>query len=227
MRARVRPASNKVHFMPLPFKNRTDRLSRVASTRSGTTLRERQKAGTRRELLNAALEIFSEVGFGLARVEDIAARAGAAKGTVYSYFPQGKDDLFRELYADLGQRTIEHAEELRAPVDDPLERIVATARALLDVCSDSLVGRFFMIDGPALGQVVKPLLGKTSGRYRELVSDDLAAARRAGAITSKVSTDTLATLLVGAIRAAGQIVSEDPSATSRLLAGIRDLVYGL
>lgn len=49
-----------------------------------------------REILAAALEVFAEQGLAGARIDDIAARAGLSKGTVYHYFP-GKDALFREL----------------------------------------------------------------------------------------------------------------------------------
>lgn len=49
-----------------------------------------------REILQAALEVFAEQGLAGARIDDIAARAGVGKGTLYHYFP-GKDELFREL----------------------------------------------------------------------------------------------------------------------------------
>lgn len=49
-----------------------------------------------REILAAALEVFGEQGLAGARIDDIAARAGLSKGTVYHYFP-GKEALFREL----------------------------------------------------------------------------------------------------------------------------------
>lgn len=45
------------------------------------SVRERNKLRTRRELLDAALEVFAEVGYGSASVEKIAERAGVAKAT--------------------------------------------------------------------------------------------------------------------------------------------------
>ena len=53
---------------------------------------------TRQELLDAALEVFAESGYGSASVERIAARAGVSKATLYTYFPHGRDELYRELY---------------------------------------------------------------------------------------------------------------------------------
>lgn len=48
------------------------------------------------QILSAAVEVFAEQGLAGSRIDDIAARAGLSKGTVYHYFP-GKDALFREL----------------------------------------------------------------------------------------------------------------------------------
>jgi AcrR family transcriptional regulator len=50
----------------------------------------------RRIILAAALEIFSRQGFAAARLDDVAAQAGVAKGTLYLYFPN-KQTLFEEL----------------------------------------------------------------------------------------------------------------------------------
>lgn len=47
-------------------------------------------------ILDAALDVFSEKGFAEARLEDVAARAGIAKGTVYLYV-SSKQDLFERL----------------------------------------------------------------------------------------------------------------------------------
>jgi len=47
------------------------------------------------EILGAALPVFAERGLAGARMEDIAARAGVSKGTLYLYF-SGKEELFQE-----------------------------------------------------------------------------------------------------------------------------------
>jgi AcrR family transcriptional regulator len=50
----------------------------------------------RRIILTAALEVFSRHGFAAARLDEVAAQAGVAKGTLYLYFPN-KQTLFEEL----------------------------------------------------------------------------------------------------------------------------------
>jgi AcrR family transcriptional regulator len=48
------------------------------------------------ELMTAAVEVFGEVGYAQAKLEDVAKRAGVSKGTVYLYF-ESKDALFRAM----------------------------------------------------------------------------------------------------------------------------------
>jgi AcrR family transcriptional regulator len=48
------------------------------------------------QILDAALSVFAEHGIDAARLEEIAARAGVSKGTIYLYF-QSKEELFREV----------------------------------------------------------------------------------------------------------------------------------
>jgi AcrR family transcriptional regulator len=55
------------------------------------------KAAARREaILGAALDEFSARGFAAARLDDVARRAGVAKGTIYLYFAD-KEALFQDL----------------------------------------------------------------------------------------------------------------------------------
>lgn len=61
--------------------------------------RHRRKAARPRELLDAALALFVEKGFAGSTAEDIAARAGVSKATLYLYFAS-KDDLLKGLIAD-------------------------------------------------------------------------------------------------------------------------------
>src|SRR5262249_10146363 len=55
-----------------------------------------RKSKRRDTILAAALEEFSARGFAAARLDDVARRAGVAKGTIYLYFSD-KENLFHEL----------------------------------------------------------------------------------------------------------------------------------
>ena len=79
---------------PEPETNPARGRGAVAASRQSARL---TKAATRREaILEAALDEFSARGFAAARLEDVAKRAGVAKGTIYLYFAD-KEALFQEL----------------------------------------------------------------------------------------------------------------------------------
>jgi len=58
--------------------------------------RERRKQARPGELLDAALDLFVEKGFAATRSEEVAARAGVSKGTLFLYFPS-KEELFKAV----------------------------------------------------------------------------------------------------------------------------------
>lgn len=67
--------------------------SREETRRERTTQRQRQ-------ILDAALDVFSKRGFGEATTAEIARRAGVAEGTIYNYY-RSKRDLVVALIRDL------------------------------------------------------------------------------------------------------------------------------
>lgn len=66
---------------------------------SRPSLRDEQKALTRRRLLDSAEAVFARSGFHGASVEEIAREAGATSGALYSNFA-GKEDLFLALFEE-------------------------------------------------------------------------------------------------------------------------------
>jgi AcrR family transcriptional regulator len=63
------------------------------------TLRDEQKALTRRRLIDAGGIVFARSGYHGASVEEIAREAGASTGALYSNFA-GKEDLFLALFEE-------------------------------------------------------------------------------------------------------------------------------
>lgn len=58
--------------------------------------RGRRKEARPGELLEAALDLFIEKGYAATHVEEVAARAGVSKGTLFLYFPS-KQELFKAV----------------------------------------------------------------------------------------------------------------------------------
>jgi AcrR family transcriptional regulator len=63
--------------------------------------RERTKAANRAAILDAAMVVFGEAGYGATSVRDIVRGTGLASGTFYNYFPD-KESIFRALVEDTG-----------------------------------------------------------------------------------------------------------------------------
>src|ERR1700759_14578 len=79
-------------------QNRTASKSplRIASRDAPAGARAQRAAERRDAILAAALDEFAAQGFAAARLDDVAKRAGVAKGTIYLYFAD-KETLFQEL----------------------------------------------------------------------------------------------------------------------------------
>ena len=76
--------------------------------------RERRKEARPGELLDAALDLFVEKGFAATRVEEVAARAGVSKGTLFLYFPS-KDELFKAVVREnIAGRLVEWSSDFEA-----------------------------------------------------------------------------------------------------------------
>lgn len=76
----------------------------------------------RAAILDAALEEFTARGFEGARLDDVAKRAGVAKGTIYLYFAD-KETLFQELVRSMVSPVIGTLEQLRT-VDIPARMLI-------------------------------------------------------------------------------------------------------
>ena len=70
--------------------------------------RLRRKEARPGELLEAALALFVEKGFAATRVEEVAARAGVSKGTLFLYFPS-KEALFKAVVHENAGRHLQDA----------------------------------------------------------------------------------------------------------------------
>src|SRR5450830_919924 len=94
--------------MPTP-RSLIDKISPVRANK-----RERRKEARPGELLAAALDLFVDKGFAATRSEEVAARAGVSKGTLFLYFPS-KEELFKAVVIEnLSGRFTEWSAEFEA-----------------------------------------------------------------------------------------------------------------
>jgi len=146
--------------------------------RSGAIATSRQdaraaKIAARRDaILEAALDEFSAKGFASARLEDVAKRAGIAKGTIYLYFAD-KESLFQELIRAkmvpvVGSLELAFATEL--PLRTVVEQVVEIFVREVYGTRRKLVIRLMISEGPRF-----PALAEFY--YREVLSRLLKALR--------------------------------------------------
>lgn len=81
----------------------------MTETAADSGKRERTKAQNRRAILDAAREVFTEMGYDAASIRDVVRRTELASGTFYNYFP----DKASVFHAVLEERTTELRRRLR------------------------------------------------------------------------------------------------------------------
>ena len=102
---------------------------------------QRRKDARPPEILEAALAVFAQKGFAATRLDDVAAKAGITKGTIYLYF-DSKQALFEALArqsvgAQIDQVTVQLAQFSGSSSD--LLRFVLTTMGRFAMTSDRIV----------------------------------------------------------------------------------------
>ncbi|MFC7582925.1 TetR/AcrR family transcriptional regulator [Nonomuraea antimicrobica] len=129
-------------------------------------------AQTRKSMLQAAREVFSEHGFADSSVSEVVSRAGSSVGSLYHHFG-GKTELFLALYED-HQAAHEQASASsvararKEGVDDPVELLIAGARAYLAGAWErrDLVRLFIDGDGPPGFELIRRTRGRVGASER-------------------------------------------------------------
>jgi AcrR family transcriptional regulator len=130
--------------------------------------RSRRRKGARAgELRAAALALFVEKGFEATRADEIAARAGISKGTMYLYYPS-KEDLLRAAVASPALDAVARHRPATVREGHGADNLRRVAREAWSLLRDEAVGsvlklavaearRFPEIPQLWLGAVVRPL----------------------------------------------------------------------
>ncbi len=155
----------------------SERLASARRSASGapqraTGKRKARSAARRDAILAAALEEFSTRGFGATRLDDVARRAGVAKGTIYLYF-RDKETLFQELIRAMLTPlvgTIEAMGAVDLPVRQLADRIVDLfVREIYETRRKDVI-RMMISEGPRFPKLAEFY-------YREVLARIIAAMR--------------------------------------------------
>jgi AcrR family transcriptional regulator len=114
-------------------------------------LGRRDPEGRREAIMQAGLAVFAEQGFAATKLDDVAVKAGVAKGTIYLYF-RDKQDLFEQIVRDAVLPVIARLESIAQAPDLPADVIF---KALFDLFRTEVletrrkhVLRLILTDGP-------------------------------------------------------------------------------
>lgn len=86
------------------------------------------QAAKREEILHAAVRVFARRGFAATRIDDVAAEAGIAKGSVYLYF-DSRDSLLEAAFSAYATGAAAALAEAVAAGGPPLDRLAALVRS--------------------------------------------------------------------------------------------------
>lgn len=180
---------------------------------------------SRERLLEAAYACVARSGLGKTTMEDVGKEAGLSRATVYRYFPQGKDQLVREVVAWEAGRFFER-----------LTRAVAHHVDLADLLEETLVFAHRAVEDHAVLQKILvtepdrllPTLTTESARIIALVKQFLVLAMQrtplAPGVDVDAAADHLARMVLSHTNAQGGWDLEDREEVRRL---VRSLLAGV
>jgi AcrR family transcriptional regulator len=183
--------------------------------------REVTKAQNRRANLDAAQEIFTEMGYGAASIRDVVRASGLAAGTFYNYFPD-KQSVFHAVLE-------EHTTELRRRLRDSRSR----ARDAETIVRESFETYFsFIVEDRPLFEMLR----RNAGIVRELfdtpalelgileLREDLAARDE---LSASLDLDALAAAMGGVAFELGiRLSAQDPPDVQRTAHFATELFLG-
>ncbi|MEO7719507.1 MAG: TetR/AcrR family transcriptional regulator [Capsulimonas sp.] len=188
---------------------------------------------TRQAIVAAALDVFLERGFSDARMEDVAARAGVAKGTVYRYFTD-KEALFEGVLREVIAVPLAHLTLLLPEPGESLRD--AIWRAVLPIVRDmerskrAPVFRLILAESsrfPALARMFRALVF-------DPVADMIQRLAQRGVETGELTTDALVKfphLMIApnmlAVLWNGVLDPEHPLDMEAMFAAHLDIVFGI
>lgn len=161
-----------------------------------------QKEAKRIALVDAALAVFSRVGFAAAKIDDVAEEAGVSKGTVYLYF-DSKEKLFEgmvktkmspmlnEVVAMLGNTHMTATERLKAHMKFFYTKVLNTDRRQ--------IMRLMIAEGPNFPHIAEFYYANILSRGQAMISEILDQGIHSGEFRDMNRTGLCQNIVAGAL----------------------------
>jgi AcrR family transcriptional regulator len=130
----------------------------------------------RRQLLDAAQQVFVAQGYHAAAMDDIADRAGVSKPVLYQHFP-GKRDLYLALLDESAESLVDAVRSALASTTDNKQRVLATVRAYYEYVGEKggafrLVFESDLTGEPEVRERVDAVARQCAEAISHIIADD-------------------------------------------------------
>jgi TetR/AcrR family transcriptional repressor of lmrAB and yxaGH operons len=171
-------------------------MERQVETMKGTTA----TLGTRDRLIEASIVLLRQSGLAGAGINEIVRASGAPKGSVYHFFPDGKQQIAAEALAQYTQRVVAFIDAAMSRKRTPAAKVLALFEAFAqrleqgDFRSSCAAGTVCLdLDGGL--ERLRPVVAQALAQYRDAIAAGLA-------LRSDRRARSLAGLLLTAIEGA-------------------------
>jgi TetR/AcrR family transcriptional regulator, fatty acid metabolism regulator protein len=159
-----------------------------------TSLKEKQRREREELIIQAAEEVLQERGYYETSMDEIAARVGIAKGTIYTHFP-GKEELVMAIFTRTMQTFLEGIDEVIETEPTPRAKL----EALLQFVYTGLYSKQTRLLSSMYNEVdLKRMIVKKGGCMSDLwqslvsrVTELLEEGKAAGEINSSIPTKVM------------------------------------
>jgi AcrR family transcriptional regulator len=118
------------------------------SDKPGTETARRTRGATRTKMLVSAVEVLRERGAAGLTIDEVLARSGAPRGSVYHHFPGGRSQILREALNFAG-------DEITASIDEAAgESATVLLRRFVQLWEDALTDSDYTAGCPVLAAAV-------------------------------------------------------------------------
>ncbi len=168
-------------------------------------VRQARSEATRRRIVNAAVELFAEVGFQATGLGDIIERAEMTKGALYYHF-DSKEALATAIIEEAADTALTTFRSISEPTAPALENMIHGIFVIADLITTDKMVR----TGAQLLRAFGGFSAATALTHGHLLSEMVAQARQAiaeGDLRDGVEPDTVGEVIVGAVLGAELISS--------------------
>ena len=163
---------------------------------------EEHLAARRQQILDAAVECFSRIGFYRATIEDIRLESGLSRGAVYHYF-KSKEDIIDALRRRSGEQDsiiLESSSEGANGLESLINLVDVTGKRIVsDESTDAnRLATFLWAEALVNDRILRGQI-EAVNPYRDTFGQAIRQAQKEGKISSDIDADAAALVITGAL----------------------------